>query len=117
MNHESQKHRIERCVKEVEDNPQSATAYYNLGLAYTVSGRVKAAEEAYVQAVELDPSVLPPLTLAEALREPADLVEHRLLPPRVQQHGHAPFRCHGYGRLVRRVVVLGHRSPNMSATA
>ena len=58
MERESQKHRIERCEKEVASNPQSAAAHYNLGLAYTVSGRVKAAEEAYVRAAELDPKMV-----------------------------------------------------------
>ncbi len=38
MENESQRHRLERCLKEVEEHPNKASAYYNLGLAYTVSG-------------------------------------------------------------------------------
>ncbi len=58
MSRESQKHRIERCLKAVEEKPDSAVAYYNLGLAYTISGRIKTAEEAYVKAVECDPLMI-----------------------------------------------------------
>jgi len=58
MNRESQRHRLERCQKEIEEHPESASAHYNLGLAYTVSGRVKSAEEAYLKAVELDPNLI-----------------------------------------------------------
>jgi tetratricopeptide (TPR) repeat protein len=58
MNRESQRHRLERCQKAVEDSPQSAAAHYNLGLAYTVSGRVKSAEDAYLKALELDPTMV-----------------------------------------------------------
>lgn len=57
MNRESQRHRLERCLKEIEEYPDRASAHYNLGLAYTVSGRVKSAEEAYLKAVELDPGL------------------------------------------------------------
>ncbi|HSN53762.1 MAG TPA: tetratricopeptide repeat protein [Candidatus Sulfomarinibacteraceae bacterium] len=58
MSRESQRQRIERCLQAVEDTPDSAAAHYNLGLAYTVSGRVKAAEEAYRKALELDPTMV-----------------------------------------------------------
>jgi tetratricopeptide (TPR) repeat protein len=58
MNRESQRHRLERCQLAVEEHPDSAAAFYNLGLAYTVSGRVKSAEGAYLKAVELDPSMI-----------------------------------------------------------
>lgn len=58
MERESQRDRIERCSKEVEENPNSAPAWYNLGLAYTISGRVKNAEESYLKAVEVDPSMV-----------------------------------------------------------
>jgi tetratricopeptide (TPR) repeat protein len=57
MARESQRDRIARCLKAVEENPSSAVAHHNLGLAYTRSGRVRQAEEAYVKAVELDPSL------------------------------------------------------------
>lgn len=51
---ERQKDRLARCVQEVEEHPEHATAHYNLGLAYTVSSRIRQAEEAYLKAVELD---------------------------------------------------------------
>ncbi|MEJ2187859.1 MAG: tetratricopeptide repeat protein [Acidobacteriota bacterium] len=55
---ESQRHRLERCLKEVESYPERASAHYNLGLAYTVSGRVKKAEASYLKALELDPTMV-----------------------------------------------------------
>jgi len=58
MSRESQKHRIERCLNAVEDKPDSAAAHYNLGLAYTVSGKVKKAEKAYLNALECDPGMI-----------------------------------------------------------
>jgi tetratricopeptide (TPR) repeat protein len=58
MSRETQRQRIERCLQAIEDNPDSAAAHFNLGLAYTVSGRVKVAEEAYRKSLELDPSVV-----------------------------------------------------------
>ena len=58
MSRESQRHRLERCQQAVEDSPESAAAYYNLGLTYTISGRVKSAEEAYLKAIECDPGMV-----------------------------------------------------------
>ena len=58
MSRENQRQRIERCLQAVEEAPDSAAAHYNLGLAYTVSGRVKVAEEAYRRALELDPTMV-----------------------------------------------------------
>jgi tetratricopeptide (TPR) repeat protein len=58
MSPESQRVRIARCQKRVEEQPDSAVAHYNLGLAYTKSGRVKLAEEAYRKALELDPTLV-----------------------------------------------------------
>jgi len=55
---ESQKKRIERLLKATEEHPERASARYNLGLAYTASGKVKLAEEAYLKAVELDPNMV-----------------------------------------------------------
>ena len=55
MSTESQRDRLARCQKEVDENPQKASAYYSLGLALTTSGKVRTAEDAYVKAVELDP--------------------------------------------------------------
>ncbi len=58
MSRESQRHRLERCLQAIEDSPESAAAYYNLGLTYTISGRVKSAEEAYLKAIEFDPKMI-----------------------------------------------------------
>ena len=58
MEGESQRHRLERCRQEIEEHPERASAHYNLGLALTISGRVKQAEEAYLRALELDPMLL-----------------------------------------------------------
>jgi tetratricopeptide (TPR) repeat protein len=58
MKRESQRDRLERCLNEIEAHPERASAYFNLGLAYTVSGKVKSAEEAYLKAVELDPGMV-----------------------------------------------------------
>lgn len=58
MVRETQRQRIERCRQEVAEHPERATAHHNLGLALTVSGRVKEAEEAYLKAVELDPTLV-----------------------------------------------------------
>lgn len=58
MENESQRHRLERCQQDVEENPERASAHHNLGLAYTVSGRVKRAEESYLKALEIDPSLV-----------------------------------------------------------
>jgi tetratricopeptide (TPR) repeat protein len=41
----------------VEEHPGKASAHYNLGLAYTVSGRVKQAEKSYLKALEIDPTM------------------------------------------------------------
>jgi len=57
MENESQRHRLERCQRDVEEHPGKASAHYNLGLAYTVSGRVKQAEESYLKALEIDPTM------------------------------------------------------------
>ncbi|HSO21900.1 MAG TPA: tetratricopeptide repeat protein [Chondromyces sp.] len=58
MQIESQRHRMERCLKDVEENPDKASAHYNLGLACTVSGRVRQAEESYLRALELEPTMV-----------------------------------------------------------
>jgi tetratricopeptide (TPR) repeat protein len=58
MENEKQRHRLERCQREAEEHPERASSHYNLGLAYTVSGRVKQAEEAYLKALEIDPSMI-----------------------------------------------------------
>jgi len=54
---ESRSERLERCLKAVEDSPQSAVAQFNLGLAYQNTGRFQLAEEAYAASVELDPGL------------------------------------------------------------
>ncbi len=58
MENESQRHRLERCQQDVEEHPDRASSHYNLGLAYTVSGRVKQAEEAYLKALDIDPTMV-----------------------------------------------------------
>ncbi len=58
MKNESQRHRLERCQQDVAEHPERASAHYNLGLAYTVSGRVKQAEESYLRALEIDPTMI-----------------------------------------------------------
>nr|CAJ31131.1 protein containing a tetratricopeptide repeat [uncultured sulfate-reducing bacterium] len=58
MKAETQRKRLERCQKDIDAHPEKATAHYNLGLALTISGRVKQAEETYLKAVELDPSLV-----------------------------------------------------------
>jgi len=57
MEGESQRHRFERCLQEIEEHPERASAYYNLGLAYTVSGRVKQAEKSYLKALKIEPTL------------------------------------------------------------
>ena len=49
---------LERCLKRVEERPDSPRAYFNLGLAYTQQGRVDQAETAYRKALELDPDLV-----------------------------------------------------------
>ena len=46
---------IEHCLERVAERPESATAHFNLGLAYSQRGMVTRAEVAYRKAVELDP--------------------------------------------------------------
>jgi tetratricopeptide (TPR) repeat protein len=58
MERESQRHRLERCLQDIEEHPERASSHYNLGLAYTVSGRVKQAEESYLKALEIDPAMI-----------------------------------------------------------
>lgn len=58
MERESQKDRLTRCLTEVEEHPERASAHYNLGLAYTVSARIRQAEQSYLRAVELDPTMV-----------------------------------------------------------
>lgn len=52
------KERIERWERRVQEEPDSAVAHYNLGLAYAALGRMTSAEKAYRRAVELDPGLL-----------------------------------------------------------
>ena len=58
MQAEGQKHRLERCQRAVDEAPDRAANHYNLGLALTVSGRVRQAETAYQKAVALDPELV-----------------------------------------------------------
>ena len=42
---ETQRQRMQRCLEEVDAHPDRASAYHNLALAYTVSGKVRLAED------------------------------------------------------------------------
>ena len=50
--------RIKRWTKRLEEKPDSAIAYFNLGLAYTDVAKMTSAEKAYRQAVEVDPGLV-----------------------------------------------------------
>ncbi len=52
------KERIERWERRVTEEPDSAAAHYNLGLAYTAAGRMTSAEKAYRKALEIDPALV-----------------------------------------------------------
>ncbi len=52
------KERMDHWKKRIEENPDSASAHYNLGLVYTQVGKMTSAENAYRRAVELDPELL-----------------------------------------------------------
>lgn len=58
MERERQRDRLQRCLQAVEEHPELAASHFNLGLAYTTSGRVQLAEEAYLEAVKIDPGML-----------------------------------------------------------
>jgi tetratricopeptide (TPR) repeat protein len=58
MENENQRNRLERCLQDVEEHPERASAHYNLGLAYTISGRVMKAEKSYLAALEIDPTMI-----------------------------------------------------------
>ena len=50
--------RAEHWSQQAENDPGSARARFNLGLAYTEMGRVNDAEKAYMAALELDPDLV-----------------------------------------------------------
>lgn len=50
--------RLERCRKNIEDNPDSAVAHYNMGLAYAAVGKLIGAEQSYQKACELAPDLV-----------------------------------------------------------
>jgi tetratricopeptide (TPR) repeat protein len=58
MTSESKESRVQRCLSEVEKHPKSATAQFNLGLAYTAQGFVNRSEAAYRKALEIDPDLV-----------------------------------------------------------
>jgi tetratricopeptide (TPR) repeat protein len=49
---------MERYLERVRENPESAAAHYNLGLAYTQRGRPDRAEKHYRKALELEPDLV-----------------------------------------------------------
>jgi tetratricopeptide (TPR) repeat protein len=54
----TEKLELERCLKRVEQQPESAAAHFNLGLAYTQRGLVDRAEQSYRRALELAPDLV-----------------------------------------------------------
>lgn len=58
MTTDSAKLRLDRCLRRVERNPESAPAHFNLGLAYSQRGLVARAERAYRKALDLDPDLV-----------------------------------------------------------
>ena len=54
MTSENLTDRIERCQKQVEQEPHSAAAHFNLGLAYTAKGLMDKAEASYRAAIAED---------------------------------------------------------------
>jgi len=55
---ENAKLQLERCLRQVENHPESAKAHFNLGLAYTQRGRADRAEHAYRKSLEIDPDLV-----------------------------------------------------------
>jgi len=55
---ETNESRIERCRRIAGENPDSAKAQFNLGLAYTERGRVDRAAESYRESLRLDPDLV-----------------------------------------------------------
>lgn len=49
---------LERCLERANEQPHSAAAHYNLGLAYTQRGLVDRAEKSYRKALELNPDLV-----------------------------------------------------------
>jgi tetratricopeptide (TPR) repeat protein len=58
MTNESANDQLKRCLEKVEENPESAVAHFNLGLAYTQKGRMNSAEDSYRKALEIDPGLI-----------------------------------------------------------
>jgi cytochrome c-type biogenesis protein CcmH/NrfG len=55
MSNETGQERLERCLQQAEEHPDSSAAHYNLGLAYTALGKMSSAEKAYRRSLEIDP--------------------------------------------------------------
>ena len=58
MTTEAGRHRLEHCLKQVEQRPESPAAHFNLGLAYSQRGQVARAEQAYRKALDLEPDLV-----------------------------------------------------------
>jgi tetratricopeptide (TPR) repeat protein len=58
MTIETTKERLERQMLQVKQHPESATAHFNLGLAYNNMGHMDRAEQAYRKALEIDPDLV-----------------------------------------------------------
>ena len=55
MSNESRQERLDPCLRQGEEGPDSSAAHYNLGLAYTALGKMSSAERSYRRSLELDP--------------------------------------------------------------
>jgi tetratricopeptide (TPR) repeat protein len=58
MNDETSGAQLERYIQKVEENPDSATAHFNLALMYTQRGRMSSAEKSYRRALEINPELV-----------------------------------------------------------
>jgi len=57
MTTETAKARLERCMQQAERHPDSASAHFNVALAYNQMGLLDRAEGAYRRALKIDPDL------------------------------------------------------------